>query len=66
MQIREVKMARSKAKAGDYEIYATRFATEGGKVVLSVILHGEQGQYDPEAVKAWGDLYAKHGDSVQL
>lgn len=66
-QITTVKMARSKAKSGEYDIYATRFVAEGGRVALSVILHGEPaGQYDPVAVQAWEQLHAKYGGSVPL
>ncbi|KXZ54826.1 hypothetical protein GPECTOR_4g897 [Gonium pectorale] len=63
-KVKEVRFAKSKAKAGDYDIYATRFYGEDGKVMLSTILHGSQGAYDPAAVQAWTSLASKYGDSV--
>ena len=67
LQVKEVRLAQAKAKAGDYDIYATRFVGEGGRVLLSCILHGAPaGQYDPAALEAWAGLHAKWGDVVPL
>ncbi|KAG2434824.1 hypothetical protein HXX76_007709 [Chlamydomonas incerta] len=65
-KVKEVKFAKSKAKAGDYDVYATRFFGEDGKVMLSCVLHGNAGQYDPKYVAAWSSLAQKYGDSVKF
>jgi hypothetical protein len=36
------------------------------QVMLTCILHGQQGAYDPAAVSAWQTLATKYGESVQL
>lgn len=67
VQLKEVRLAKSKPKQGDYDLYATRFVGEGDKVVLSMLLHGAPaGQYDPDAVAAWEAIRAKHGDVVVM
>ncbi|GIL82832.1 hypothetical protein Vretimale_8197 [Volvox reticuliferus] len=63
-KVREVKFVKSKAKSGEYDIYATRFLGADSKVLMSCLLHGQQGQYDPAAVEAWTNLATKYGESV--
>ncbi|PNH07604.1 hypothetical protein TSOC_005947, partial [Tetrabaena socialis] len=65
-KVKEVRFAKSKAKAGDYDLYATRFVGDEGRVLMSVILHGQQGAYEPAAVEAWGGLAAKYGESLKF
>jgi hypothetical protein len=64
--VQQVKMAKTPAKAGDYDIYGTRFYGESDKMLLSVILHRDQGVYSEEAVQAWGQLQAKYGEAFAL
>ncbi|GLC41660.1 hypothetical protein PLESTB_000691500 [Pleodorina starrii] len=63
-KVKEVRFAKSKAKSGEYDIYATRFLGPDGKVLMSCLLHGSQGVYDPAAVEAWTSLANKYGESV--
>ncbi|EFJ41219.1 hypothetical protein VOLCADRAFT_98770 [Volvox carteri f. nagariensis] len=63
-KVKEVKFAKSKAKSGEYDIYATRFLGPDGKVLMSCLLHGNQGVYDPSAVAAWTSLATKYGETV--
>lgn len=36
------------------------------QVMLSCVLHGSAGQYDPKAVAAWNSLAQKYGESVKF
>ncbi len=64
--MKEVRFAQSKAKQGDWDIFATRFLADDGRVMLSCLLHGSKGSYQPGAVEAWTGLVKKHGDSVKF
>lgn len=63
-QMKQVKLAKSKAKHGDYDMYATRFMDDSGKVLMSCLLHGSNGSYDAASVAAWNDLVQKYGESI--
>lgn len=65
-QVKSVKLAKSKPKTGDYDLYATRFFDDSGKMMLSCLLHGKQGAYAPGAVEAWQGLQAKYGEAVDF
>jgi hypothetical protein len=64
--VQQVKLAKTKAKSGDYDLYATRFFNDGGKMVLSCVLHGQQGNYSEDAVAHWNSLQQKYGDKVDV
>eukprot|EP00877_Chromochloris_zofingiensis_P007174 jgi/Chrzof1/270/Cz01g09130.t1 len=65
-RLKEARIAQSKAKQGDYDLYAIRFANTEDKVVLSCLIHGHGGQYKPEAVQSWKVLQDKYGATVSL
>jgi hypothetical protein len=66
MQVQQVRLGTAKAKAGEHQVYGTRFYGEGDKLLLSVILHGPAGEYAPGAVDAWAALRAKYGEAFPL
>jgi hypothetical protein len=63
-RMQSIKLARSKAKAGDWDVYAARIYAADERVLLTIMLHGKQGQYDAGAVEAWQALHAKYGDEL--
>lgn len=63
-QVREAKLAKSKPKTGDYDLFATRFFGEDNKMMMSCLLHGSQGNYDASSLEAWNKLLQKYGDTV--
>lgn len=65
-KLRQAKIVKSAAKQGGYDIYATRFLGEDGKLLMSCLLHGSSGEYDAGAVAAWQNLQQKYGEDVQL
>jgi hypothetical protein len=64
--VQQVRLGSAKAKAGEYQVYGTRFYGEGDKLLLSVILHGAAGDYAAGAVEAWAALRAKYGEAFPL
>ncbi|KAG2490864.1 hypothetical protein HYH03_010782 [Edaphochlamys debaryana] len=65
-KVKKALIAKSKAKAGDYDVYAIRFQGEEGKMLLTCLLHGQAGVYQPAAVEAWKKLHEKYGDALDF
>lgn len=65
-KLKQAKIAKSKARNGDFDVYAVRFLEDGGKMALSCLLHGNSGSYSPDSVAAWNDLHSDYGEVVEF
>lgn len=54
-------MVTKKSPAGEHELYITRFLDENGGTVLSAMLHGPDGSYEPGAADYWEKLRKTFG-----
>ena len=61
-----MKLANSTSKSGGHDLYATRFFNDEGKMILSCILHGQDGRYSQEAVAHWKRLQHKYGEEIAV
>ncbi|MEW5306046.1 MAG: hypothetical protein WDW38_009986 [Sanguina aurantia] len=66
-KLQEVRLAKTKSRNADYDVYAARFVGEGEKVMLTAILHGsQQGVCEPEAITRFQELVSKYGEKFQV
>jgi hypothetical protein len=65
-QVATVKIESSKARTGEWQVYAVRIAGSDGCGLLTALLHGQNGNYDSEAVAAWTALQSKVGPTVYV
>lgn len=54
-------MVTKRSPAGDYDLYITRFLDDAGETVLSAMLHGVEGSYEPGAADFWEKLRKTFG-----
>lgn len=59
--VQSVQMVTKPSPAGDYELYITRFLDENGETMLSAMLHGKEGSYEPGAADYWEKLRTTFG-----
>ena len=45
----------------DHDVYITRFRDDKGEIVLSAMLHGEDGAYEPGATDYWKKMRKSFG-----
>jgi len=55
-------MVTKRSPSGAYDMYITRFLNEDGETLLSAILHGVDGAYEPGAADYWGKLRQTFGE----
>lgn len=55
-------MVTKKSPAGAHDLYITRFLDEAGGTLLSAMLHGVDGAYEPGAADYWEKLRQTFGD----
>lgn len=65
-QIAGMRLTRSKARTGNHDVYAIRFTDSADKVLLTTLLHGQAGTYEPAAVSAWEALRAEYGEEAKF
>jgi hypothetical protein len=66
VQVSEVKMVKGRPRTGEYDIYKVSFLREDGEPMLTCLLHGPEGNYEPGAIEAWEALRAKNGETVTV
>lgn len=54
-------MLTKKNHSGEYDLYITRFVDEAGATVLSAMLDGDKGNYEPGATEYWEKLRITFG-----
>lgn len=54
-------MVTKRSPAGDYDLYITRFLDDKGGALLSAMLHGPDGSYEPGATDYWEKLRTTFG-----
>lgn len=54
-------MVTKKSPMGEHDLYITRFLDEDGGTVLSAMLHGLDGSYEPGAADYWEKLRETFG-----
>lgn len=59
-------MATMKSSSGTYDLYITRFLDGSGATLLSAILHGVDGAYEPGAADYWGKLRQTFGEEQSV
>jgi len=65
-KVSEVKMVKARPRTGEYDIYKVSFLREDGGPMLTCLLHGPEGNYEPGAIEAWEALRAKNGETVTV
>eukprot|EP00873_Tetraselmis_striata_P000910 jgi/Tetstr1/421174/TSEL_012216.t1 len=63
-KVSEGKLVKSKPRQGDYDIYKVSFLRDGGGSLMTCLLHGPDGNYEPGAVEAWEALRDASGETV--
>lgn len=55
-------MVTKPSPAGSFDLYITRFLDEAGNTLLSAMLHGVDGAYEPGAADYWEKLRKIFGE----
>lgn len=56
-----INMVTKRSPSGTYDLYITRFLDEAGGTLLSAMLHGVDGAYEPGAADYWEKLRQTFG-----
>ena len=62
-RVKEIKMLMTRPRVGDYDLYVSRFINDEGNPMMSAILHGDEGDYDEEALAAWKRVLDMYGET---
>lgn len=54
-------MVTKRNPTGEYDLHITRFLDDKGEAILSAMLHGTDGAYEPGAAEYWEKLRATFG-----
>jgi len=65
-QLKTVKLAKSQARGATHDVYGIRFTGAEGQMLLTCVLHGNAGQYEPQALAAWQQLAQEFGSECEL
>lgn len=60
--VQGINMVTKKSPAGEHDLYITRFIDEAGETLLSAMLHGVEGAYEPGAADYWEKLRQTFGE----
>eukprot|EP00752_Nemacystus_decipiens_P002425 g2285.t1 len=60
-KIKSINMVTKRSPSGTYDLYITRFLDEAGGTLLSAMLHGVDGAYEPGAADYWEKLRQTFG-----
>lgn len=55
-------MVTKRSPSGTYDLHITRFLDEAGGTLLSAMLHGVDGAYEPGAADYWEKLRQTFGE----
>lgn len=61
-----IAMVTKTSASGTYDLYITRFLDENGKPLLSAMLHGVNGAYEPGAADYWEKLRETFGQEQSV
>ncbi|CAN0365553.1 unnamed protein product, partial [Ascophyllum nodosum] len=56
-----IQMVIQRSADDDHDVYITRFRDDKGEIVLSAMLHGEDGAYEPGATDYWKKMRKSFG-----
>lgn len=59
-------MVTKKSHSGTYDLYITRFLDGSGATLLSAMLHGVDGAYEPGAADYWDKLRQTFGEDQNV
>ncbi|CAM9786209.1 unnamed protein product [Ectocarpus sp. 6 AP-2014] len=65
-KVKSIKMVTKQSPGGSFDLYITRFLDEEGNTLLSAMLHGVDGAYEPGAAGYWDKLRKTFGEDQSV